>query len=188
MAIYATLQSSLQSTVYTLLSDNIDNVTVVDGVPKALLKGTGFPYIIVRTPTPTDEIVTFSTTFRETTPSLDIEIWSEQESVVRTLSDSVREVLLENEATLRGAGAYNPKIISSSITPFAISANKTAHHMVMTLTSQFTGNVTASSNGYIMEGVNGSISFMFGSTKVAEITSAGALNLKGEITVLQDFG
>lgn len=186
MANYANLQTEIQSAIYDLLNSNISNVTVVDGLPNELMRGTGFPYIIVRTPNPQDNNITFSSTFVETTVPVEIEIWSQQESVVRSISDSVREVLLTNVATLEGEGAFNGRVQNSSINPFSISENKVAHRMNMVFTYMMTGSVTASSGGWIGDS-SGGVTFNFGSNTVGFIDSSGNLKITGEVSVLQDL-
>jgi len=136
---YATLQSNAHTTVYNLIKDNVTSATVIDGTPPELFKGTGYPYIIVRTPEPVDERIVFSNTFFDVRVPLDIEIWSFQESVVRGLSDEVRDTLRSNASTFETQKLFNLRIESSSINPIGISENKTAHRMILRPSWRFGG-------------------------------------------------
>jgi len=119
---YSNIAVQLQSTVINILRNDstVSGLTsnILDGVPAGLWKGTGFPYILVHTPTIEDTRIT--TTKIRNDAFMEIEIISHQESVVRTLVDAVRNALKSNQNTTRAENAYLYRNSSGSMNPFPI--------------------------------------------------------------------
>ena len=78
------------------------DVKILDGIPVDMLKGIGFPYIIVHTPEENTERLTFSK--HKTEFTVHIEILDRRESNVRILSDEVKNALDSNQNTTKGSG------------------------------------------------------------------------------------
>jgi len=136
---YANASSNIQTTIYNLLNSNLSNVNVLDGTPKQLMKGTGFPYVIVRTPTLSDDNIVLNNRFAEVTAVMEIEIWSEKESVVRSFYDSIRSIFRDNLSTTEGIKIFNYVISSSTLATFQVSENKTVHKMTLLARFKFGG-------------------------------------------------
>lgn len=84
----------------TVTNSTTGTTNIFDGIPTALLRGTGFPTIIVHTPTISEERYT-QTRFKIMV-TFDIEVIDKKEGNVRVLSDAVRNALSSNQSSLRG--------------------------------------------------------------------------------------
>jgi len=106
---YSNVSNELHTQVLSILQSDstISGKTsnVMDGSPKELWKGRGFPYILVHTPVVSEEKKT-QTKFMMVA-RMKIEIVSIQESKVRALYDNVRNALKTNRKTISVNHAYN---------------------------------------------------------------------------------
>jgi hypothetical protein len=130
---YANILQEVQSRLYNLISTDIttytfsadsqtftvgigtNNATVVDGIPKKLIQGTGYPYIIIPTGEVTEEILTM--TKKKVRITTRIEIYARREKSLRIMSDRIREILETNKNTANwsAAGLAFKNITSSSL-------------------------------------------------------------------------
>ena len=75
---------------------------ILDGVPVGLIKGTGFPYIIVHTPEVEETRLSFSKHKIEL--NVHIEIITRREGQVRILTDAVKDSLQNSQNTTKADG------------------------------------------------------------------------------------
>jgi hypothetical protein len=99
---YANFLTEGQANLWNLLKADATVLSytknILDGVPLGLTEGTGFPYIIVPTPTVSEEhYITFSKKIE--TVVFRIDIFDRKESVSRLLGDAVRSCIETNKAT-----------------------------------------------------------------------------------------
>jgi len=117
---YANFLTEAQANLWNLLKANATVLSytknVLDGVPIGLTEGTGFPYVIVPTPTVTEEkYITFSKKIQ--TVSFKIDIFDRKESVSRLLGDAVKNCIETNKASFSTSyGMYRFINSSSSLT------------------------------------------------------------------------
>ena len=84
---------------------SLSQFTILDGMPTDLIKGTGFPYIIVHTPTEETFKKTLNTKYQSNL-EIQIEVYDRRESCVRTLIDMVRSSVLNGIATWRARDMF----------------------------------------------------------------------------------
>lgn len=85
----------------------INESKILDGVPSDMLKGTGFPYIIVHTPEQDTNRLTLGDSFKlKTEFSVHIEVIDRRERNVRILTDGVIDALFDAQTTTRADGFY----------------------------------------------------------------------------------
>ena len=114
---YSTIVDSSQGALVSILKDDdtiADYTTnVFDGVPTSLLRGTGFPYVVVHTPTLKEDRYTQSR-FRV---MLDfrIQIYDKKESNLRPLADAVRNCLKTYQSYERAYRLTNFTINSTDL-------------------------------------------------------------------------
>jgi hypothetical protein len=105
MATYSSILSTAQSTLWAAISGNAiiiaSTAKVVDGLPVQLLKGTGFPFIIVHTPSSPENFKSFRK--RSGQVAFSIEIWDKKELISRVLADAVRNAVY-TDVTMNAAG------------------------------------------------------------------------------------
>ena len=77
----------------------------MDGVPKKLMEGTGFPYVLTRTPEVREDRVTMEK--YESICTMIIQVVSKRESVARSLADEVRGLLKDNINTTKANHLFN---------------------------------------------------------------------------------
>lgn len=140
---YNNIQSNVQSTIHSIISDNITSTTanIIDGTPTNLIRGHGFPYILIRTPTVSDTLPVFRSNLSEVIITTDIEVWTKQESLARTLSDSVRQHLRAsaNITTFETAKLFRQKIDSSDLTSFILEDETVAYRILLRVRMHFGG-------------------------------------------------
>lgn len=109
---YGTILNNLQSTVYNIIKNDSTvqskTTNVMDGVPAQMIRGVGFPYILVHTPEGSEERVTI-TKFK-VNATVHIEVVSKTESIVRETADAVRDALRSNQSTTRTEGHFMLKL------------------------------------------------------------------------------
>ena len=101
---YATFLTNAQANLWDLISNDsvIQSYTknVLDGIPVGLTKGTGFPYIIIPTPTvPSAGHITL-THVREII-EFKVDVFDRRERVLRPLCDRIRDLCEHAEVLFR---------------------------------------------------------------------------------------
>lgn len=114
---YENVSNELQSQIISILKNNSSNThsfttNVLDGSPKSLWQGRGFPYVLVHTPMISEENITMSKKLMKAT--VEIEIISEQEGIVRQVYDAVRTDL-NNNKTIKQNHAYHYRNTTSDL-------------------------------------------------------------------------
>jgi len=95
-------QSTIRNLIYDNRTDPYGDIKVLDGNPQDIMKGTGYSFVIVQTPTTNEERLTMGhNPIFKNTISVSIEIWSRRESSAREISDMVRNILKTQQATTR---------------------------------------------------------------------------------------
>lgn len=112
----ANMLAESQTNVWNLLRSDATLLSmtknILDGVPLGLTKGTGFPYIIVPTPTLSGEsYITFNR--KQRTIIFNIETFDRKESVLRTVVDRISYLLQTSSPTFKTSYGMM-KYISSS--------------------------------------------------------------------------
>jgi len=74
---------------------------ILDGVPEGLTKGTGFPYVVVATPTIESEPNLCFGGRKMSTINFEIRVYNKKESVNRLLCDAIRYCLENNLSTFK---------------------------------------------------------------------------------------
>ncbi len=109
------IASTLQTDIYTILSgdSNVTAITteITDGMPTNLVKGGDGPFILVHTPEMTGDRINLSNTKFKTKCTAEIELFSRQESNVRSLVDKISQSLIDNQNTTRAHNIFwcNPR-------------------------------------------------------------------------------
>ena len=120
----------------------IMDLKIVDGVPSNLLKGTGFPFIIVHTPEEDSSRLTM--TKHRTEFIVHIEIIDRREGNVRILTDAVKYALQNAQTTTKGHGYwwYGRRVRSNLNYIFlqGEQGSKPVWHMNLFLTYLWTGS------------------------------------------------
>ena len=134
---YANLLSSVQSAFYTCLSTD-SSVTaytakIFDGIPSFMLRGEGFPYIIIHNPRFKEEILRLRK--KHITITQSIEIWDTQEGKVRTIMDAVKQSFVSGEAANFAAADLRIVFVESGSTDFAVQPD---HNVFYTGTLVYT--------------------------------------------------
>lgn len=89
--------------------------TVLDGRPDQLMKGIGFPYVLVHSPERGQEEM-MTNTMRKIPISLTLEIFaSDKESIVRTLAGQVFGILRNNKTITRGKKVFKYIVNTSAL-------------------------------------------------------------------------
>jgi hypothetical protein len=114
---YENVSSELQSQIREILADSSSNTyaltqNVMDGMPIDLIKGRGFPYVLVHSPVISEDRLTMSKFIM--TANVRIEIISEQEQHARSVYDAVRQDLKE-DTTIKANQGYWYRNATSSI-------------------------------------------------------------------------
>ena len=89
----------------TTATRSLSNFKIVDGMPSDLLKGTGFPYIIVHTPTERTSKKTLSAKYQSML-EIQIEVYDRREGNVRILIDMVRDAIKRGISTWMDRGMF----------------------------------------------------------------------------------
>jgi len=136
MANYNQILQNGQSVLRTLIYNNATvaaiTTKVLDGVPTELIKGTGFPYIIVHMPRISED--TLRIRRKRVIILSTIEVWDKRESVVRTLCDAIRQAVVDGDSSMKAEGFFERNIDSSGL-DFTILTDNTA---------LYTGTITIS--------------------------------------------
>jgi len=108
---YANLLSEAQANLWNTLKADTTLASytknVLDGVPVGLTSGTGFPYVIVPTPTLNESQFTFGAR-KTSTIEFRVQVFDRKESVLRSVCDAVRNSCETNKATFRNSyGMFN---------------------------------------------------------------------------------
>jgi len=139
---YGNLQDNAQSTVHGIV--NADSIVqgftknIVDGVPEGLTRGVGFPYVVIPTPTVSEERLTF--TLKKVFVEFPIEIWTTRESVCRKLSDAVRNTLKTNLSTTEAAYLKDFNVTSSGVSPTILPDGKTVYTNIIRVRFEWIGS------------------------------------------------
>jgi len=133
--------SASQENIWTLIKNDSTVLSftknILDGVPVGLTRGTGFPYVIVPTPTITagawrtlahrDEFLTFK-----------IEVFDRKESVMRKLCDAIRNVLETNRVAFATEnGMYQYFNTSTDMTYVVEEDNSIVYNYTITVKYQW---------------------------------------------------
>ena len=99
---YETLELDVQSVIFNLIKDNLTtSAKVLDGIPNNLMKGIGFPYVLVRSPVRLSD-TPLTNGLREITISVPIHVYvKDKESILRTLLGEIMGILKNNQVTTR---------------------------------------------------------------------------------------
>ena len=103
---YAAFLNNAQANLWYLISNDATVKTfttnVLDGIPRGLTEGTGFPYIIVPTPvTGGENYLTFKN--KKDKIIFKVPVYDRKESVLRPLCDAVRNACQTNTALFRNS-------------------------------------------------------------------------------------
>jgi hypothetical protein len=115
----ANVLTASQGNLWTLIKTDATVLSytknILDGVPVGLTKGTGFPYVIV--PTPTGETGGWKTlSKRNEWLTFTIEVYDRKESVLRGLCDAIRNVCENNRVLFaRDNGMYQYENSSTAL-------------------------------------------------------------------------
>jgi len=129
--------SASQGNLWTLIKTDATVLSytknVLDGVPIGLTKGTGFPYVIVPTPTiDQGEWATFSK--RNEYLVFNIEVYDRKESVLRSLCDAIRNVCETNRVLFATSnGMYQYTNTSTSMSYMVDDDNSVVYNYTITL-------------------------------------------------------
>ena len=123
-------------------SQSLSKLTIVDGIPAGLLRGEGFPYIIVHTPEIDSTRLTMRKHKEEMT--IHIEIIDRMEGNVRILLDGVISAINNAQVTTKGSGYwwFGRKMRNNiNFTPLEYETGmKPVWHADLFLTYLWTGN------------------------------------------------
>jgi len=106
MTQYSSIYDTVQSTIHDILTNDTTltalTTNILDGEPKNLMKGIGFPYVIINTPSISDENrLSLSNTTFGCNVIVPISVYDKVEKNVRRVSDAVRRALKSNQNTTR---------------------------------------------------------------------------------------
>jgi hypothetical protein len=136
---YSTIVDSSQEALVTILKDDATiaayTTNILDGIPTSLLRGTGFPYLIVHTPVVKEERYT-QTRFKI---MLDfrIQVFDKKESNLRPLIDAVRNCLKTYQSYERQYRLTNFTINSSDLSREFLPDEESTPVWVYTLNVEF---------------------------------------------------
>lgn len=131
-----------QKIVYNILnSDNMVSyfgANLKDQIPPDLERGGGFPYIIINSPTISEERLTLGPArkFKDKV-FLAVEIYSKIQKNVREVADAVRSALVSNQDTSRGGGLYWLNITRTSLAHTFYAGEETYPIWALTLGLEF---------------------------------------------------
>ena len=141
MAEYKNIEDELHTAVYNIIKNDPDissyTTNIYDGIPVQLRRGTGFPYIIVHTPTVREDQITVTKSMVDST--IQTEIIDKKESNVRILVGLVRHALKINRVTLRGNTFYLYNIGRTNLNRTIVSDEKRIPVWYITLFASFRG-------------------------------------------------
>jgi len=117
LASHQNILSLSQSRLVALISADATlsaiTTNILDGIPTSLYRGTGFPYIIVHTPTIRCD--RYTQTKMRVMIAFNIEVYDKKEGNVRKLGDAIRNLLYTQQSALRENRFTNMTIKSTSI-------------------------------------------------------------------------
>lgn len=100
---YSNMLDYAHTTIVDMLTTNAiiaDYTTnILDGIPTNLYRGVGFPYIVVNTPTVSDD--RYTQTQIRSMLTFTIEIYDKKENNVREIADAIKNCLYSEQAQLR---------------------------------------------------------------------------------------
>lgn len=129
--------SGAQGNLWTLIKNDVTVLSftknILDGVPVGLTKGTGFPYVIVPTPTiEAGEWATFSK--RNEFIVFKIQVYDRKESVLRGLCDAIRNVAETNRVLFAlDNGMYQYTNTTTNMTYMIDEDNAVVYNYELTL-------------------------------------------------------
>jgi hypothetical protein len=129
---YSTIETDIQTLVYNLIKNNLStSANVLDGRPDQLMRGVGFPYILVHSPERGQE-EKLTNTLRKIPVTLTIEIFaSDKESIVRTLSGEALGILKTNQNTTRDDKVFKYLVNNSALNIDIAENDKKIFSMIM---------------------------------------------------------
>jgi len=137
---YSTVITDTQHQVVDILKNDSTVLTytniVLDGFPSDLLKRRAFPFILVRTPTVSEENLTISSK-KSIDITLDIEIYAGKEGMGREVADAVRAALYNNRNTTKDRRLYWQNISSTDLDINALPNAKKPFY-IYTITLEYT--------------------------------------------------
>uniref|UniRef100_A0A6M3IJ34 Tail protein n=1 Tax=viral metagenome TaxID=1070528 RepID=A0A6M3IJ34_9ZZZZ len=138
---YSNIIYSSRDSVWSYLRSDLENHSdtslktsnVFTSIPKSLAKGTGFPYVIVPSPSLSEERITF--TQKKILVTFDIDIWISKSSTIK-LVDRIRTLLSSVSSTFSGTLNLN-QFLNSSGSPETIELPNGEFVKKYTLTIQY---------------------------------------------------
>jgi hypothetical protein len=144
MVTYDTLIDSSQEIVYNIISDNSTvsafNPSIVDGMPfMQMMRETGFPYIKIPCPEPSETVYTFDKA--KVIVDFSITIYTTKASLLRELTDAVRKALREGQITSMVAELKNKNLPVSNCRESVLNEQKgtIAYENTITAIYEFRG-------------------------------------------------
>lgn len=111
---------------------------IIDQIPPAMMKGAGFPYIIVHTPTITEEPLTLGPSRKvENTIRIKIETYDKKQINIRRIADAIKNTLSTNQATTKATLIYWMRLASESLRSHYLPDEKTYPVWLMTQEFEF---------------------------------------------------
>jgi len=146
-----TLDSVLDKNIHMLVQKTIWNILlsdsmvayftpkVIDQIPTALMKGSGFPYIIVYTPTVSKNQLTLSSSgLIDKTVHIMIETYDKKQINVRQLADAIDTALTTNQtAVTEPTRIWQSRVISENMRSMSLPDEETYPVWVMTQIYEF---------------------------------------------------
>lgn len=158
MATYSNISDKLQSTVFGIINADStsltfkdangsditatlqDDMTVLDGIPEKLLRGEGFPYVIIRTPTRAEVVKGNNPSKSIVILNQEIEIWTKKEGDGRIWFDAIANSLRSNQATTRVEKFYiHEGIDLSDVSPTTFDDESVAWNLTLNIKYRFVG-------------------------------------------------
>ena len=134
---YSNLLAESQSNLWTALKSDatIASYTknVLDGVPLGLTSGTGFPYVIVPTPTINEKYLTLGNR-KMSQIEFKVQVFDRKESMLRKVCDAVRACCETNKTTFQTTyGMYKYLNSSTNMSYVVQEDNSVVYNYEMTI-------------------------------------------------------
>jgi len=140
---YDNIETEVQTTIYNIISNDSSitakTTNIFSGIPKALKRGTGYPYILIHYPEARIEFWNDNNSYSSDIITT-IEILSLKESNVAEIAALIRKSLIDNQATTDTANLTQLRI-SDSVRDTTIDANdKIVHKITFDVFYKWTGS------------------------------------------------